>query len=292
MRNIIFVLFLFLSKTALFSQEENIIPKVNPKDLIKDSIFNPFRLVLEKGLVTEEELNKLAPNRPKYFFSGTFRESNIQYYKKLQLWAEYHPEETNRMELIKDFVKESINRDFNKFFSVVETDVTEKRNIKESTGKNIVLPNNDSTLVLNFPDEYIKNIKNVAPHIPNRPNRLDRFNNDEESMNHRVAMDKWVKDYPEEFKQSLTLDSYLHIFTPDTGKIEFKKDPWPYPDFMRYPVTTLKPELYNTGNPEKDKFVFDQMTQHWYFKYDKPGYEKLYGHLPVINIDNEKFPVK
>lgn len=138
-----------------------------------------------------------------------------------------------------------------------------------------------------FPEEYIKNISEEAPHIPQRPNRFDRYKTEKESMNHRIEMDKWAREYPEEFKKAVLLDSYLYVFTQSNTTAADKTDPWPYPEFMRYPVTTLKPEFYDSGNPERDKRHFENTTQHWHYLYDKDGYIQKYGPLPVIKTETD-----
>jgi hypothetical protein len=266
-----------------FSQNSS--KEVSGSGIMKDSIFNPFRLAIDKGLLTVEELEKLAPNYPRYHFTGSFKASNREYFLSLQKWAEQHPQEILKLESIKEFIQQSIERDATVFMEGIENVKSGAKNTEVSTSVKNEQLNKGLGLVTDFSEEYLKNISAVAPNMPSRPNRADKFETEQESMAHRISMNKWAREFPDEFRKAVLLDAYINIFRPDGRSVSDKKDPWPFPEFMRYKVSELKPELQSSGDSERDKRHFENQTQHWYFLYNKEEYVKIYGSLPVISTD-------
>lgn len=57
--------------------------------------------------------------------------------------------------------------------------------------------------------------------------------------------------------------------------------------FFTYPVSSRKPIIIDTGNPEEDKKIYNLRLQHWWLIYEtEKSYKKTYGALPKFYPGN------
>lgn len=128
-------------------------------------------------------------------------------------------------------------------------------------------------------------LQEVAPNMPERPEEGSLMDHPD----YRMAMDKWVADYPHEFEKAVALDASLNIFAPPksrdprSGDRPLSEPPLNFlPPFMKYPVNESKPVFIDNHNPDYDSLVYKRKLQHWYYLYDTIGYLSKYGPLPDI----------